>query len=166
MQNKNFFVTKFAFIAVLIGFLSPSIFIETSPSENSSYLKDSRFTKPSLSSLSISIFAEARARSEHGGRSHGNRGSQGHGRTHGRSSNYRHRRPHYRPHHRPHYKPHYRPHHVQYHEPYYEPYYEPYIEPYYGGVAVGGYFVNEYECEIVYIRGLRYQDCGDGLIRY
>ena len=146
MRTRNFFVVKLAAVTLMLGFFSPSITIEKTeaPSKIASETKfdfsEGLIAGLSTTDISVSLFTQAEARR---GRRRGAR--RGHRRAH-RRANFRHHRRHHR---------------------------RRNVGRAIGGIAAGvaigaavSHASNRSRCEIVYVRGLRYQDCGDGLRRY
>jgi len=150
MKTRNFFVIKLVAVTLMLGFFSPSITIENieAPSKIASETKidlsKGLIAGLATTDISISLFTQAEAR--RGKRRGARRGARrGHRRAH-RRANYRHHRRHHR---------------------------RRNAGRVLGGLAVGAVVGaaisnsrNRSHCETVYVRGLRYQDCGDGLIRY
>ena len=133
-----------------MGFLSPSVTYKKEIASNTSVpnLQKELFSKLLITDISISLFNTAEARSNH------RRSHKRHRRKyHRRRANYRHHRRHRRDwRHRRHRR--------------------------HGGGVVGGLVAgmvigaainsssSRPRCDIVYVRGLRYQDCGGTLRRY
>ena len=158
MKTRNFFVTKLIVVTMILGLFSPSIMIEKIESplkiiseEKTTDLSQGLLAGLSASDISISLFTQAEARrgrgmARRGGRRAGRRAGRRSGRRSARRANYRRGGGYYG-------------------------------RPYVGGAVVGGVVAGAAigaaastiytdSCPIVYVRGLRYQDCGDGLIRY
>ncbi len=136
MKKRNFFVVKFAVVTVMIGLFSPSVTVEQVPANSRTV-----FSMPAMttSGLSISLFTQAEAR-------------RGRGRGHRRGNRKAHRRANYRHHKKRNRRSNRRR-----------------ARRVVGGVAaaaVVGTAVSHAtrpRCEVVYVRGLRYEDCGNGL---
>jgi len=142
MRTRNFFVMKLAAVTLMLGFFSPSITIEKTeaPSKIASETKldfsEGLIAGLSTTDISISLFTQAEAR-------------RGKRRSHRRGHRRGHRRANFRHHRRRN------------------------AGRVLGGIAAGvaigaavSHASNRSRCEIVYVRGLRYQDCGNGLRRY
>ncbi len=146
MKTRNFFVVKLIAVTLMLGFFSPSITIENieAPSKIASETKidfsEGLIAGLATTDISISLFTQAEAR--RGKRRGARRGARrGHRRAH-RRANYRHHR-------------------------------RRSAGRVLGGIAAGvaigaaiSHANNRARCETVYVRGLRYEDCGDGLRRY
>ena len=155
MKTRNFFVAKLIAVTMMLGLFSPSITIENieSPSKITSEgkidLSQGLIAALTTTDISISLFTQAEARRGRGmARRGGRRSGRRAGRRSGRRANFRHGGGHRGGYYR-------------------------------GGAVVGGVVagavvgaavssavVHSSNCEIVYVRGLRYQDCGNGLVRY
>ena len=150
MKTRNFFVVKLIAVTLMLGFFSPSITIENieAPSKIASETKidlsQGLIAGLATTDISLSLFTQAEAR--RGKRRGARRGARrGHRKAH-RRANYRH-----------HKKKHRRRNAGRV------------IGGIAAGVAVGAavsHASNRSRCETVYVRGLRYEDCGDGLRRY
>lgn len=155
MKIKNFFAAKFIAVTMMLGLFSPSITIENikSPSnilsEGKLDLSQGLIAALTTTDLSISLFTQAEARRGRGmARRGGRRAGRRSGRRAGRRSNFRH---------------------GGYRGGYYGGGY------YGGGAFVGGMVAGAVvgaaassanDCDIMYIDGLRYRDCGNGPYRY
>lgn len=154
MKIKNFFVAKFIAVTMMLGLFSPSITIENMNlssnivSEKKIDIFQGILAGLTTTDISISLFTQAEARRGRGaGRRTGRRAGRRGGRRGARRANFRHgggyRGGH---HHGGHF-----------------------VGGMVAGAIVGGVVssaVRSSSCETVYVRGLRYQDCGNGLVRY
>ncbi|SFZ99060.1 hypothetical protein MNB_SV-5-974 [hydrothermal vent metagenome] len=145
MKTRKSFIVKLVAVTMMLGLFSPSINIENSEesskvasvSDTKMDLSQGLLAKLTTSDISISLFTQAEARRGH---------RRGAGRAHRRA----HRRANYRHHRRKN------------------------ARRVIGGIAAGvaiGAVVNHARnrrssCETVYVRGLRYEDCGGDLRRY
>ena len=142
MEKRDIFIKKFIIVSILIGFLSPSITFkeQINPTLLSKNLHQKLSLNLLITDISISLFNKAEARSKRGSHRRNRR------KYHRRRANYRHhRRRRYRRDRRSG------------------------VGNFVAGMVVGAVINSasrKPRCEIVYVKGLRYQDCGGILRRY
>ena len=150
MEKRDNFIKKFMIVSILIGFLSPSItFKGQSKSTLASIdIKKEKSLNLLITDISISLFNEAEARSKRGYHKRKRR------KYHKKRSNYRR---------------HHRKRDRRYRRRYRRDRRRSGVGNFVAGMAVGALInsaTKKSRCEIVYIKGLRYKDCGGTLRRY